>query len=207
MSTTRIEAFSDAVLAIVITIMVLELKPPEGETLADLWSTSGVGLLGYAVSFVYVGIYWNNHHHLFQVVDEVDGTTLWANLLLMFWISLFPFTTGWVDESGLAPVPLLAYGVVLLAAACSYYLLQLVLLRRNANSDAARRAWEAGRTGVLGASSKEKVSIGLYVLGVLLAAGHGLWGDRVASGGAIVCYVLVAVLWFVPDRRIERARG
>lgn len=206
MSTSRVEAFSDGVLAIIITIMVLELKPPEGDTLADLWHTTGLGLLGYVVSFVYVGIYWNNHHHLFQVADEVDGRTLWANLHLLFWLSLLPFTTGWVDESALAPQPLLVYGVVLLGAACAYYVLQRMLLTRSTANSAARRAWEAGRSGPLGTSAKEKLSIALYVLGILGALGGSFLGAAVASGAAIVCYVLVAVLWFVPDRRIEGAR-
>src|SRR3954464_7050284 len=129
MSTSRLEAFSDGVLAIIITIMVLELKVPEEPTLHALRETTSTGLLTYLLSFVYIGIYWSNHHHLFQLVDDVDGSILWANLHLLFWLSLYPFTTAWLDESDLARTPTVIYGLNLLAAAIAFYLLQLRILR------------------------------------------------------------------------------
>jgi uncharacterized membrane protein len=129
MSTGRLEAFSDGVLAIVITVMVLELKPPDGEDLDALLKTSGLGLLTYLLSFVYIGIYWNNHHHMFQIAGYVDGSVLWANLHLLFWLSLYPFTTAWLDESHVARLPTIVYGVNLLCAAVAYYLLQMRMLR------------------------------------------------------------------------------
>src|SRR3954449_1585769 len=117
MPTNRLEAFTDGVLAIIITIMVLELRTPDGFDLGSLWSTTGLGLLTYLLSFVYVGIYWSNHHHLFQVVRHVDGTVLWANLHLLFWLSLYPFTTRWMDESDLARTPTVVYGLNLFLSA------------------------------------------------------------------------------------------
>ena len=116
MPTGRLEAFSDGVLAIIITVMVLELNQPEGDHLSDLWHDTGVGLLTYVLSFVYIGIYWNNHHHMFQIAEYVDGSVLWANLHLLFWLSLYPFTTAWLDESHVALTPVVVYGVNLLAA-------------------------------------------------------------------------------------------
>jgi uncharacterized membrane protein len=187
MSTGRLEAFSDGVLAIIITVMVLELKPPGGEEWGDLVHTSGLGLLTYVLSFVYVGIYWSNHHHLFQLVSHVDGAVLWANLHLLFWLSLYPFTTSWLDESKVAEVPTIVYGINLLGAAIAYYLL-VMSIERTPSGDRARAA--------LGSDLKGKISPLLYIGGMLLA----LW-EPVAG---IVPAVVVAAMWLVPDRRVER---
>ena len=165
MSTGRIEAFSDGVLAIIITVMVLELHKPEGDHLSDLWHDTGVGLLTYLLSFVYIGIYWNNHHHMFQIVDYVDGAVLWANLHLLFWLSLYPFTTRWMDEQDLARVPVAVYGVNLLAAAIAYYVLQLAIFGAEGDDGVLRDA--------LGSDLKGKLSPVLYVIGI---AGT-LWVD------------------------------
>ena len=186
MRTSRLEAFSDGVLAIIITIMVLELKVPEEPTLASL-SHSATGFLTYLLSFVYVGIYWNNHHHMFHVVEHVDGLVLWANLHLLFWLSLYPFTTAWMDETDLARTPLVVYGINLLGAAMAYYLLVLAIFRTP--SGATLRA-------ALGRDLKGKVSPVIYVAGILLAF--------VSTWLAVACYVAVAVIWLVPDRRVER---
>ncbi|GAA3827341.1 TMEM175 family protein [Nocardioides panacisoli] len=189
MTTSRLEAFSDGVLAIVITVMVLELKPPSPEdaTWHSLIHTSGVGLLTYVLSFVYIGIYWSNHHHLFQLVDDVDGTVLWANLHLLFWLSIVPFTNGWLDESNVDEVPTVVYGLNLLAAAIAYYLLQLAIFR-TPSGDRARAA--------LGSDLKGKLSPVLYVVGILLALVNPYAG--------LVPAVIVALTWLVPDRRVER---
>lgn len=188
MSTNRLEAFSDGVLAIIITIMVLELRVPEEPTLHALQETTGTGLLTYLLSFVYIGIYWNNHHHLFQLVDNVDGVMLWANLHLLFWLSLYPFTTAWLDESSLARTPTVIYGVNLLAAAIAYYLLQLRILRLPGAGERVR--------GALGSDLKGKLSPVLYLSGIALAF--------VEPWLALVPYVAVALMWLVPDRRVER---
>ncbi|HWJ83029.1 MAG TPA: TMEM175 family protein [Nocardioides sp.] len=189
MTTSRLEAFSDGVLAIVITVMVLELKPPSAEepTWHSLLDTSGLGLLTYVLSFVYIGIYWSNHHHLFQLVRHVDGSVLWANLHLLFWLSLVPFTNGWLDESKVAEVPTVVYGCNLLGAAIAYYVLQLTIFR----TPSGERAHAA-----LGADLKGKLSPALYVGGILLA----LWEPRLG----LVPFVVVALIWLVPDRRVER---
>ena len=182
----RLEAFSDGVLAIIITIMVLELKVPHGDDLASLRPLIPV-FLSYLLSFVYIGIYWNNHHHMFHVVEHVDGTVLWANLHLLFWLSLYPFTTAWMDETDLARTPLVVYGVNLLAAAIAYYILQRAIFR-TPGGDRLREA--------LGRDLKGKVSPLIYVTGILLAF--------VQPYLAVACYVAVAVIWLVPDRRVER---
>jgi uncharacterized membrane protein len=186
MRTSRLEAFSDGVLAIIITIMVLELKVPEGTRLVDL-GNSATGFLTYLLSFVYIGIYWNNHHHMFHVVDRIDGTVLWANLHLLFWLSLYPFTTAWMDETDLARTPLVVYGVNLLAAAVAYYVLQLSIFRTPGGA-VLREA--------LGRDLKGKTSPAIYIAGILLA--------YVNTWLAVACYVAVAVMWLVPDRRVER---
>ncbi|MFC5177537.1 TMEM175 family protein [Nocardioides taihuensis] len=189
MGSNRLEAFSDGVLAIIITIMVLELEVPEGHEWSDLWDATGLGLLTYLLSFVYIGIYWNNHHHLFQICDEVDGGVLWANLLLLFSLSLYPFTTAWMDESELAQVPVVAYGINLLAAGASFYVLEHMMARLPGQRDKLREAF--GRT------TKEQLSLLLYTLGILLALFTEPWVG-------LVPYVLVALMWVVPDRRVER---
>ena len=186
MRTSRLEAFSDGVLAIIITIMVLELHVPEEPTLAALGG-SATGFLTYLLSFVYIGIYWNNHHHMFQIADRIDGSVLWANLHLLFWLSLYPFTTAWMDETDLARTPLVVYGVNLLAAAIAYYILQRAIFR-TPGGDRLREA--------LGRDLKGKVSPLIYVAGILLAF--------VQPYLAVACYVAVAVIWLVPDRRVER---
>lgn len=186
MPTSRLEAFSDGVLAIIITIMVLELHPPEGAELSDL-AGSGTSFLTYVLSFIYIGIYWNNHHHLFQLVGRIDGGVLWANLHLLFWLSLYPFTTAWMDDTELARIPVVVYGLNLLAAAIAYYVLQLTILRAEGDTSALRAA--------LGSDLKGKLSPVLYGLGIVSA----LWVD-VWLGLAF--YAAVAAMWLVPDRRM-----
>jgi uncharacterized membrane protein len=186
MRTSRLEAFSDGVLAIVITIMVLELKVPQGPTLGAL-GASATGFLTYLLSFVYIGIYWSNHHHMFHVVERVNGTVLWANLHLLFWLSLFPVSTAWVDETTFARTPVIVYGVNLLLAAVSYYALQLAIFRVEGG---------AGLREALGRDLKGKISPYLYLSGI--AAGF------VAPWLAVLVFTGVAIMWLVPDRRVER---
>jgi uncharacterized membrane protein len=187
MRTSRLEAFSDGVLAIIITIMVLELHVPEGPTLEDL-SHSATGFLTYLLSFVYIGIYWNNHHHMFQLVQRIDGLVLWSNMHLLFWLSLFPFTTAWVDESDFAPTPVVTYGLNLLAAAIAYYLTQLAVFRSDGPGSPLRRA--------VGRDVKGKISPFLYLAGIAVA-----WLSPWLS---LAIFTGVAVMWVVPDRRLER---
>jgi len=189
MTTNRLEALSDGVLAIIIMIMVLELQVPEGTSLEDLWDIAGTGLLTYVLSFVYIGIYWNNHHHLFQLVRRVSGGVLWANLHMLFWLSLYPFTTSWMDETDFARVPVIVYGVNLLCAGLSWVILQRVILRADGPDSRLRAA--------LGTDWKGKISPLIYLGGVALAF--------VDTALAMIPYAAVAVLWLVPDRRIERA--
>jgi uncharacterized membrane protein len=194
-NTGRLEALSDGVLAIIITIMVLELKVPAGHDLADLVHTTGFGLLTYLVSFVYVGIYWNNHHHMFHLVRRVSGGVLWANLALLFCLSLFPFTTAWLDESRFARTPVVVYGVNLFVAAAAYVVLQNVIIRGQGRESPLRKA--------VGADIKAKISSGLLLGGILCALAIDPHG-RVGVGIAMACYIGVAIVWFVPDRRIGR---
>jgi uncharacterized membrane protein len=194
--TSRLEAFSDGVLAIIITIMVLELKVPEGHDLSDLFHTTGVGLLTYLLTFIYVGIYWNNHHHMFHLVRRISGGVLWANLALLFCLSLFPFTTAWVDESKFEQTPVVIYGLNLLSAAAAYYVLQTVIIRQQGPESALRQA--------VGADIKGKVSPAFYLAGILSALAIDRNGHA-GVGIALACYVGVAIMWIVPDRRIDRA--
>ena len=187
MKTTRLEAFSDGVLAIIITIMVLELKVPHAVELAALKPVLPV-LLSYVLSFIYLGIYWNNHHHLFQATEEVSGGILWANLHLLFWLSLFPFTTAWMGENHLAAIPTAVYGFVLLMAAIAYYVLQRTII--------AREGCDSLLAQAIGKDRKGKLSPLLYVAAIPLAF--------VSSWIAAGLYVFVALLWFIPDPRIER---
>ena len=187
MKTTRLEAFSDGVLAIIITIMVLELKVPHAVELAALKPVLPV-LLSYVLSFIYLGIYWNNHHHLFQATEEVSGGILWANLHLLFWLSLFPFTTAWMGENHLAAIPTAVYGFVLLMAAIAYYVLQRTIIARQGRDSLLAQA--------IGKDWKGKLSPLLYVAAIPLAF--------VSSWIAAGLYVFVALLWFIPDPRIER---
>jgi len=194
--TSRLEAFSDGVLAIIITIMVLELKVPEGHDLSALVHTTGVGLLTYLLTFVYVGIYWNNHHHMFHLVRQVSGGVLWANLALLFCLSLFPFTTAWMDESKFEQTPVVVYGLNLLSAAAAYFVLQTVIIRRQGPESALRQA--------VGADIKGKISPAFYLAGILSALAIDRSG-HVGVGIAVACFVGAAIMWIVPDRRIDRA--
>ncbi len=186
MRTSRLEAFSDGVLAIIITIMVLELRVPDGPTLHDL-GDSATGFLTYLLSFVYIGIYWNNHHHMFQLVRRVNGAVLWANLHLLFWLSLYPFTTAWMDETELARTPLVVYGINLLGAAIAYYILVRAIFRAEGPEGLLREA--------VGSDLKGKVSPLIYLAGIITAVLVG-WP-------ALLFYAAVAVIWLVPDRRME----
>ena len=188
MHKSRLEAFSDGVLAILITIMVLELKVPHGQGLADLTALWPV-FTCYVLSFLYLGIYWNNHHHLLQSVGHVNGAVLWANLHLLFWLSLIPFTTAWMGKNDFARMPTFVYGVNLLACAIAFYILQTGLQRLEGRHSLLSRA--------LGRDWKGKLSPVLYLLGM---AGT-LW---LAPAVGFVFYTLVALVWLVPDRRIER---
>jgi len=187
MKTTRLEAFSDGVLAIIITIMVLGLKVPHAVELAALKPVLPV-LLSYVLSFIYLGIYWNNHHHLFQATEEVSGGILWANLHLLFWLSLFPFTTAWMGENHLAAIPTAVYGFVLLMAAIAYYVLQRTIIAREGRDSLLAQA--------IGKDRKGKLSPLLYVAAIPLA----FLSSWIAAG----LYVFAAILWFIPDPRIER---
>ena len=187
MKSSRLEAFSDGVLAIILTIMVLELHQPKGPTLHDLWNNAHLSLLTYLLSFVYIGIYWSNHHHLFQVVRHVDGLVLWANLHLLFWLSLYPFTTSWMDQQSLARTPTIVYGVNLIGAATAYAILVAVI----------RRLPTSGHFDeVFGRDWKGKLSIVFYAVGIGLAFVRPWLG--------VVPYVAVALMWLIPDRRVER---
>jgi uncharacterized membrane protein len=188
MEKNRLEAFSDGVLAIIITIMVLELKVPQHvHKLEDLKPLLPV-FLSYVLSYIYVGIYWNNHHHLFQSTKQVTGGILWANLHLLFWLSLFPFTTGWMGENHLAPTPTAVYGVVLLMAAVAYYILQRTIM--------AQQGRDSILAAAVGKDRKGKFSPVIYLTAIPLA----FVSPWIADG----LYAFVAFLWLVPDRRIER---
>jgi len=187
MNKARLEAFSDGVIAVIITIMVLELKVPHDIDPAALVPLIPV-FLSYVLSFIYVGIYWNNHHHMFHAVHHVSGGILWANLHLLFWLSLVPFVTGWMDETHFAPLQVAAYGAILLCAACAYTILTVVLVRNHGKDSLIARA--------LGADLKGKISLAIYVI----AIGVAFWKPWIAGG----LYALVAAIWLVPDRRFER---
>jgi len=187
MGKSRLEAFSDGVLAVIITIMVLEMKAPHGEQFAAL-APVVPAFLSYVLSFLYVGIYWNNHHHMFQAARRVSGGVLWANLHLLFWLSLLPFATAWMGENHFAALPTAGYGVVLLMAAVAYALLQQRLVAIEGPQSLLRRA--------LGADWKGRASPLLYLLGI--AASFAL------PALAQALYAFVALMWLVPDRRIER---
>lgn len=187
MTKNRMEAFSDGVIAIIITIMVLELKVPNGHGIRDLvplWPK----FISYLISFVYLGIYWNNHHHLLHTLHRVNGAVMWGNLHLLFWLSLIPFATAWIGESEFAPEPMAVYGAALLACALAWVVLQKAIIRLEGPGSALARA--------VGADRKGRSSQALYVCGIPLAFVHPL-----LSGA---CYVAVALIWLIPDRRIER---
>ena len=186
MTPARLEAFSDAVIAIVITISVLELRVPHGDTLSVLRPLVPI-FLTYVLSFVYLGIYWNNHHHLLKRTHEVTGGILWANLNLLFWLSLFPFATGWMGENHFASATVAVYGVVLLAAAISYYILQSVIVAHEGHDSALALA--------LRGDWKGKLSPVFYVAGICVTPLNRWVG--------LALYTIVAVLWLIPDRRLE----
>jgi uncharacterized membrane protein len=186
----RLEAFSDGVIAVIITIMVLELKVPHDTDPAALVPLIPV-FLAYVMSFVYTGIYWSNHHHMFHAVHHVNGATLWANLHLLFWLSLVPFVTGWMDETHFAPLQVAAYGAVLLCAACAYTILTVVLVRAHGKDSLIAKA--------LGRDFKGKISLVIYVVAIALA----FFVPLVSCG----LYALVAAIWLCPDQRFERLLG
>jgi uncharacterized membrane protein len=183
----RLEAFSDGVIAILITIMVLELHTPDGTSWQAL-RHEVPALLTYVLSSVYLGIYWNNHHHMMAAVSQVSGGVLWANLHLLFWLSLIPFSTAWMSEHRFPPVPTAFYGIVLLAAAIAYLILQTALLRAEGDKSRLRVA--------IGSDLKGKISVVLYCLGIALTFANRWIG--------LAIYVAVALIWLVPDRRVER---
>lgn len=187
MTRNRLEAFSDGVIAIIITIMVLELRPPHDISVAALRPLLPV-FVSYVMSFIYLGIYWSNHHHLMQAVQHVNGGVLWANLHLLFWLSLIPFATAWMGESGFAMWPAALYGIVLLLSAIAYYILTLALLSIHTRDSVLATA--------LGRDFKGKISVVIYLVAIPLAF--------VKAWLACAIYVLVAVMWLVPDRRIEK---
>ena len=184
----RLEAFSDGVIAIIITVMVLELRVPAGANWSSLLPLIPT-LSSYTLSFIFLGIYWNNHHHLFQAVGIVDGRVLWANLHLLFWLSLTPLVTAWMGSTHFAAVPVAVYGVLLFLAAFAYYILAHVLIAKHGKDSVIAKA--------LGRMVKGKVSVVLYATAILAAFVH----PRIACG----LYVVVAIMWLVPDRRIEKA--
>lgn len=187
MHKNRIEAFSDAIIAIIITIMVLEIRRPEGTEFSSLLALSHIGFC-YILSFIYLAIYWSNHHHLFQAVKEVNGSVLWANIHLLFWLTLIPFVTGWAGDTYFASVPSALYGFVLFMAACAYYLLTKTLIA------------EEGKTSLLaeaiGNDMKGKISIVLYLLGMIVST----WVPKIS----FLIYMIVAIMWVIPDSRIEK---
>lgn len=188
MSPSRLEAFSDGVIAIIITIMVLELKVPPGDSLESLRPLMPV-LLGYALSFIYVGIYWNNHHHMIHTCHHVTGQILWANLHLLFWLSLFPFATGWAGQNHFSAAPAFLYGIILLMAAVAYYTLQRTIIASQGQNSPLQKA--------IGNDWKGKASPVIYLIALLLSGWH--------SEVSYILYVLVAFVWVIPDRRIENA--
>jgi uncharacterized membrane protein len=187
MTKGRLEAFSDGVIAIIITIMVLEFQVPHEATLEALRPLIPI-FLSYVLSFVYIGIYWNNHHHLFHAVEQVNGRVLWANLHLLFWLSLVPFATAWLDESGFTLWPTALYGVILLMAGLSYFILSRVLL--------AQHSADSPLATALGQDYKGRLSLFIYLVAIALAF--------VNPQISLALYVVVAVMWFIPDRRIEK---
>jgi uncharacterized membrane protein len=187
MNKGRMEAFSDGVLAVIITIMVLEMKSPNGTSVAALTPVIPI-FLSYLLSFIYIGIYWNNHHHLLHATQRVNGATLWANLHLLFWLSLVPFTTAWMGENHFAAWPVAVYGMVMLLAGIAYFILTNALIHLHGHSSTLATS--------IGSDRKGKISIALYAVAIPLA-----FVQRWIAGA---CYVVVAIIWLIPDRRIEK---
>lgn len=186
MQKTRLEAFSDGVLAIIITIMVLEIKVPHGEHFFELKPLIPI-FLSYILSFIYVGIYWNNHHHMMHLVNDVSGGILWANLHLLFWLSLIPFVTGWVGENHFASEPMALYGFILLMAAVAYFILQTQIIKKQGKDSVLAKA--------VGKDVKGKISPIMYILGIGLSFVSPWFGG--------IVYTLVALIWLIPDKRVE----
>jgi uncharacterized membrane protein len=187
MNKTRLEAFSDGVFAIIITIMVLEIKVPHGHNFEDLVVLIPI-FLSYVLSFIYLGIYWNNHHHMMHTVKHVSGTILWANMHLLFWLSLVPFATAWIGESGFEAAPMIVYGICLLLSAIAYFILQSQIIKQKGELSILKKA--------IGNDLKGKISPMIYLIAIFLG-----WVNPILSGAL---YVLVALIWLVPDKRIER---
>jgi uncharacterized membrane protein len=190
MERDRLAAFTDGVLAIIVTIMVLEMRPPHGVTLEHLTALWPV-FLSYVLSFVYIGIYWNNHHHFFNLVPKVDGAVLWANMHLLFWLSLVPFATAWMGENHFAPLPTALYGLALLMPSIAWFIMQTVIFREQGPDSPLRQA--------LGRDLKGKVSPAIYLAGVGLAF--------VNTTASCLLYLAVALMWLIPDRRVEHTVG
>jgi uncharacterized membrane protein len=188
MARDRLTALTDGVIAVIITIMVLEMKPPHGTGLADLAELAPV-FLSYVLSFIYVGIYWNNHHHFFQLVETVDGAILWANLHLLFWLSMIPFTTAWMGESHFAAVPTALYGAALMTTAVAWYIMQVIIIRQQGPGSPLRQA--------IGRDVKGKISPFLYLACIGMAFVNTAISD--------LLYLAVALMWLIPDRRVEAA--
>lgn len=188
MSKTRLEAFSDGVLSIIITIMVLNLKIPQAADIAIL-AESIPTLISYMLSFVFIGIYWNNHHHMLQTVHHVNGAVLWANLHLLFWLSLIPWATGWLGNQGLAVWPVALYGFILLMAAMAYYMMSHLLMRLHGHNSTLSKAY--------GRDLKGKISLLIYLIAIPAAF--------IQPGLSLMCYLIVAAIWIIPDRRVEKA--
>jgi len=187
MDKTRLEAFSDGVIAIIITIMVLELKVPHGDNFDALTSLLPV-FLSYVLSFIYVGIYWNNHHHMLHTCHKITGSILWANLHLLFWLSLFPFATAWMGENHYASLPSAFYGFILLMAAIAYFILQHLIIASQGTNSLLKKA--------VGRDLKGKLSLALYMIAIAIS----FWAQWISQG----LFILVALIWLVPDRRIEK---
>ena len=187
MTSGRLEAFSDGVIAIIITIMVLEMKVPHGDRVEDLAPLVPT-FLSYVLSFVYVGIYWNNHHHMLHACTVVTGAMLWANLHLLFWLSLFPFTTGWMGENHFTAVPTVLYGVVLLMAAIAYLVLQQTIIRAQGQDSILKKA--------IGRDWKGRLSVVLYIVAIVATLRSSWIGQAI--------FVIAALIWLIPDRRIEK---
>lgn len=187
MNKNRLEAFSDGVLAIILTIMVLELKVPEKPDFASLFSIFPV-FISYVLSFIYIGIYWNNHHHMLNSTEKIDGKILWANSHLLFWLSLVPFATGWMGETGFAQAPIAVYGFVLLMAGVAYVLLQNLIIKKQGENSLLKKA--------VGKDLKGKLSSVLYITAIACS----FFEERISG----IIYIFVALMWLVPDKRIER---
>ena len=190
MTKGRLEAFTDGVIAIIITIMVLEIKPPQGASFAAMQAGLPI-FLAYALSYLNIGIFWNNHHHMLHATERINGRVLWCNLFLLFWLSLIPFVIRWMDEAGITPLPAAAYGAVLAMAAIGYNQLQRAIIAVNGRSSRLATA--------LGHDLKGKLSLASYIVSVPLAF-FNPWI-------AVTLYIIVALMWFMPDRRIETATG